>query len=58
MQNKMLIAVRCSNERMGVKSTGHAGGLGLFFFHRGRRANAVCGGQQWSLDRDMMLLII
>jgi len=24
----------------------------LFFFHGGKRVDAVCGGQQWSLDRD------
>jgi len=38
--------------RVGVKSTGHTGGLGLFFFHGGRRVDAVCGGQQWSWVRD------
>jgi len=33
--------------RVGVKSTGYAGGLCLFFFHGGRRVDAMCGGQQW-----------
>ena len=38
-----------------MKSTGHAGGLGLFFFHGGRRVGAVCGGQQWLLDHDAVV---
>ena len=34
---------------VGVKSTSHTGGLGLLYFHGGRRAGAMCGGRQWSL---------
>jgi len=37
---------------VGVKSKGHAGGLGLFLFRGGRIVDAMCGGQQWSLDCD------
>ena len=37
--------------RIGVKSTSHAGGLGLFF-HGGRGVDSMCFGRQWSLDRD------
>ena len=36
--------------RVGVKCTGHAGGIGLFF-RGGRIVDAVCGERQWSLVR-------